>query len=69
MSVVEVEGVKFEVIKRPPTVGSLFVGVRNNTHELLSAAFIDEKNKWVISDKGGFPYEFNECLRIISIID
>jgi hypothetical protein len=71
MIVLTVEGVDFEVVACPPNEGDWYLGTYNKgeDYELYQADSVDNDNKWVLPSTGGLPHEFNECKRVIRIIE
>jgi len=68
--IVTVEGVMFEVTNELPREGEMYIGTYGDGEpQLCEAKTVDMEMMWVVSEKGSSPHEFDECKRVIRIID
>ena len=68
--IITVEGVMFEVTNELPSEGDMYIGAYGKGKAILcKAKTVDMEMLWVVPDNGKQPHEFNECKRVIRIID
>lgn len=67
--IVEVEGVKMEIVDRPPINGEMYVAERNIGKQLLTAKFVDNINRWVVPVEKAYLYDLCECKAVIGMVE
>ncbi len=67
--IIEIEGLKLEIADRPPIDAEMYVAERNVGKELLTAKFVDTKNRWVVPVEKAYFYNLCECKAVIRMVE
>lgn len=66
---VTIEGVIFEFSQeRPTSPGETYIAERNGGPKLLTVDYIDHKNGIVFPKELAYPYNLNECRKVVRIL-